>query len=71
MSNKVTKACPFCGGAAWVKVKSFDAFNTVAYVECELCGARTKVVEEGPKVPSYIAIEKARELWNQRESYRK
>ena len=57
------KPCPFCGGEACIKIKSFDVFTHGAIVECNKCFARTMLV-----VPSmdYAAKDKAAELWNRR-----
>lgn len=57
------KPCPFCGGEAYIKIKSFDVFIHGAVVECSKCKARTKLVE--PSM-DYTAKDKAAELWNRR-----
>ena len=57
------RACPFCGGPGKVVLKQWDLFNVGAIVQCQRCGARTKLI-----VPSaeYSAKDKAIRRWNRR-----
>lgn len=57
------KPCPFCGGSANVGIKTFDLFNNGAYVYCNKCGARTRLVEADVKT---CAVDEAEILWNRR-----
>lgn len=54
------KHCPFCGGTAKMK---FGPMYEYAYVECEICGARTKIFERSVK---YCATDEAAKAWNRR-----
>ena len=61
-TNRI-KPCPFCGGPARVVLKSFDIFDTGAYVMCEKCGARTALItNDRNKKPQEEAIKR----WNKR-----
>ena len=63
MNDEELKPCPFCGGNAIVKVKTFDVFNAAAWIECDRCHARTDLVEASV---NYTAVERAKEYWNRR-----
>ena len=41
MAEIKLKPCPFCGGDAHIKQKSWDIFITGVCVECDICGAKT------------------------------
>lgn len=57
------KPCPFCGGSGHIIIKTWDIFTHGAIVECNDCGARTRLVEPDC---NYAARDKAVELWNKR-----
>lgn len=61
--DKEIKACPFCGGEGKLRIKSFDIFNNVAFVECLNCGAQTARISAGVQ---YTAVDRAIDLWNRR-----
>ena len=68
-SNKYMN-CPFCGHEAsgWVNRGRYGRFT---YVECDLCGARSKAFkycgDEGAEIDwNDISVEKARDAWNRR-----
>lgn len=61
--NDELKLCPFCGGEAVLKIKSFDIFNNAAFVECKKCHARTDMIEASLH---YTAIDRAKRFWNRR-----
>lgn len=63
MNTEEMKPCPFCGGRAAVRIRTFDIFNNEAYVECTKCKARTNAVPAGVK---YTAVDRAKQLWNER-----
>ena len=62
MSDEL-QPCPFCGGKAVLKIKSFDIFNNAAFVECKKCHARTDLIEAGLH---YTAVDRAKDFWNRR-----
>ena len=63
MSEDRIKPCPFCGGPAHIVLKSFDIFDTGAYVMCDKCGSRTVLITNDlNKKPQDEAIKR----WNKR-----
>jgi len=61
-------ACPHCGGRAdiWTSPsKSLTLEGHFIYIECDICGSRTKSFFSKDKWGS-IATEKAVKLWNSR-----
>ena len=54
------KLCPFCGATARLK---FGYQHTQAYVECEVCEARSMIINQSVK---YCAIDEAVKAWNRR-----
>lgn len=54
------KPCPFCGATAKLR---FGPMLEYAYVECEVCGARTKIINRSVK---YCATDEAAKAWNRR-----
>ena len=54
------KPCPFCGATARLK---FGYQNTQAYVECEVCEARSGIINQSVK---YCATDEAVKAWNRR-----
>ena len=63
MTDIKLKPCPFCGGEAKIRTKTFDIFNVAAYVYCTRCGAKTGLFEANV---NRAAVEEAKELWNKR-----
>ena len=41
MEESSLKPCPFCGGPAHFRQKSWDIFTIGVCVECDMCRART------------------------------
>lgn len=54
------RECPFCGGTAEMK---FGPASEYVYVECDTCGARTKIKERSVR---YCAMDEAAKAWNGR-----
>lgn len=59
------KPCPFCGGAAELKVKDYAMMGhkKQAYVRCKVCGTTSDYFSEDI---AYCANEKAIKAWNRR-----
>lgn len=53
------KACPFCGGMAFVIIDRGKQYKAV-YVECEDCGARVPIEEN-----RLISYWKSKNKWNE------
>jgi transcription elongation factor Elf1 len=70
MGSKKYTPCPFCGSesSCWVKGGRYGRFT---YVECDLCGARTKTFkycgDEHAEVDwNDISVKKAWDAWKRR-----
>lgn len=59
------KPCPFCGGAAKLRV-SEEAWDSSVYVECTKCGASTKMWPYVFEFEEEGATNRAVESWNRR-----
>lgn len=63
------KKCPFCGGNAsgWYKTVRF---GRIAYVECDVCGAKSKAFTYYATVDDFdendMGVERATTAWNRR-----
>ena len=61
--------CPFCGGEAYM-IKRGSRFGTICFVQCEVCGAQTRVknCKEPVESDSWSDIEMrtVESLWNNR-----
>ena len=73
--SKLLKLCPFCGGRAWVQIRSRD-YGADARVVCGSChvstsddyvSGRTVSLLNGEDVTELLAIEKAIATWNRRD----
>lgn len=67
------KACPFCGNDSATWYTQYGGHGYFAWVECDLCGARTKsvsasVAADNPAFLESIAAKKTCDAWNRRST---
>ena len=66
MNDNELKPCPFCGGKAILRNVD-DAWDSSVYVECQACGASTKMWPYVFEFEEPGAVSRAVHNWNKRE----
>lgn len=70
MTDLELKPCPFCGCHAASLTQRDARYGLIVYVECQICGARTKPVgtkEDSGDDWDTPACYSAAKLWNTRD----
>ena len=73
MAEIKLKPCPFCNSESVYLMSQPGRYGRYAWVECDLCGARsksfsTKFYVPEDKLPETLAFERAKNAWNRRAS---
>ena len=67
------KPCPFCGSDDIWKRYNYARYSYMAYIECGMCGARTRAASINKEVPAdetiwdHFVFTRLTDLWNMRK----